>query len=39
MEKLHVNDLNEAKNVINLAMITGQMLIKTVRKSTAPRIP
>ena len=28
MEKLHVNDLNEAKNVINLAMITGQMLIK-----------
>ena len=28
MEKLHVNDLNQAKNVINLAMITGQMLIK-----------
>ncbi|MDY3119181.1 MAG: threonine/serine exporter family protein [Peptoniphilus sp.] len=28
MEKRHVSNLNEAKSLINLAMITGQMLIK-----------
>lgn len=28
MEKRHVGNLNEAKSLINLAMITGQMLIK-----------